>query len=325
MLHGPHCRPPGMSRRLARVGTAARLASRGARLTRQRTCTRALRMHRSRRSMATRVSKRRGRSSFLRKSESGGRRAEGGRPPSVRRSDPRHLAVVEREARTVSTPCDGRHRRRIVERPTVESMLPTVAPVLAAVLSSVDTMGDDGGGARRRRRYGRPAGHDTGACCTSGAKRHLRSLPVLRRRRPRTTRRWLEWESARSRPATAPSGARPRRRCGPGVLPHEDTGDGAGLHRVGEVLYVLGREDLRDLCLGDMEFVEPVEVVDLETPRSCRSCPSPRSAGRAHGRCRHRRAPRFIRHLTGEVAVAGRELNHHVVDRAELVHRLSAR
>src|SRR5205814_2074061 len=109
-------------------------------------------------------------------------------------------------------------------------------------------------------------------------------------------------------------------RCRPSVLVDEHTGDGAGFHRFGKVLDVVGGEDLGDARLDRTEVVEFVEVVDLE-----------RIDGAVlilgdDDEVQHLHDPRvhefgqFGGHFAGEVLVAWRELDHEVVDGSEFVH-----
>jgi hypothetical protein len=74
----------------------------------------------------------------------------------------------------------------------------------------------------------------------------------------------LDRDAAGGDELAAGATSRGRERCGPRVLPDQNPGGAVGLHRRGEVLDVFLGEELSELGLDGRQFVDLVEIVDLE-------------------------------------------------------------
>src|SRR5205823_5404927 len=106
-------------------------------------------------------------------------------------------------------------------------------------------------------------------------------------------------------------------RRGPAVLPDEDAGGGSGLHRLGQIDDVLGREELSELGLDSPKLVDRVQIVDLDRIDGALAVLGQDQEVEHPDGPRLDEAGKLACHLTAEVAVPSRKLDHEVVHGAE--------
>ena len=118
----------------------------------------------------------------------------------------------------------------------------------------------------------------------------------------------------------AAGAARSRREGrGPEVLPDQDAGGAARLHGGGEVRDVVLGQQLRQLGLDLLQRAELLDVGELHrVDAAVLVLGEDQDVDHADGAGIDQRQ-QLVGHLAREVAVPGRELDDHVVDRAELV------